>query len=42
VRVRSATGWNRNGDGWRGERDGLEGKSGSPLYLQRFAEIAVS
>ena len=32
----------RHGDGWRGERDGIEGERGWPLYLQRFAEMAGS
>jgi hypothetical protein len=32
----------RYGDGWRGERDGVEGEGGWPLYLKRFAEIAGS
>ena len=31
-----------NGDGRRGERDGVEGEGGWPLCLQRFAEIAGS
>jgi uncharacterized protein YndB with AHSA1/START domain len=30
----------RHGDGWRGERDGVESERGWPLCLQRFAEVA--
>jgi uncharacterized protein YndB with AHSA1/START domain len=29
----------RHGDGWEGERDGVSGEGGWPLYLQRFADL---
>jgi len=29
----------RHGDGWQGERDGVGGEGGWPLYLQRFADL---
>jgi uncharacterized protein YndB with AHSA1/START domain len=29
----------RHGKGWQGERAGVEGEGGWPLYLQRFAEL---
>jgi uncharacterized protein YndB with AHSA1/START domain len=29
----------RHGTGWEGERDGVGGEGGWPLYLQRFAEL---
>jgi uncharacterized protein YndB with AHSA1/START domain len=29
----------RHGEGWEGERDGVGGREGWPLYLQRFAEL---
>jgi uncharacterized protein YndB with AHSA1/START domain len=29
----------RHGDGWEGEREGVEGDQGWPLYLRRFAEL---
>jgi uncharacterized protein YndB with AHSA1/START domain len=29
----------RHGDGWEGERQGVEGDQGWPLYLRRFAEL---
>lgn len=31
----------RHGDGWEGMREGVRGGEGWPLYLQRFAEVAV-
>jgi uncharacterized protein YndB with AHSA1/START domain len=30
----------RHGEGWEGEREGVGGEGGWPLYLQRFAELA--
>lgn len=32
----------RHGDGWPSERDGVAGQGGWPLYLQRFADLAVA
>jgi uncharacterized protein YndB with AHSA1/START domain len=29
----------RHGEGWEGEREGVGGEGGWPLYLQRFAEL---
>jgi uncharacterized protein YndB with AHSA1/START domain len=29
----------RHGEGWEGERDGVAGDQGWPLYLQRYADI---
>src|SRR3984893_365862 len=29
----------RHGEGWEGEREGVEGDQGWPLYLRRFAEL---
>jgi uncharacterized protein YndB with AHSA1/START domain len=29
----------RHGEGWEGEREGVAGDGGWPLYLQRFAEV---
>jgi uncharacterized protein YndB with AHSA1/START domain len=29
----------RHGEGWEGEREGVGGDEGWPLYLQRFAEV---
>jgi uncharacterized protein YndB with AHSA1/START domain len=29
----------RHGEGWEGERDGVAGAHGWPLYLQRFADV---
>lgn len=29
----------RHGEGWEGERDGVGGEDGWPLYLRRFAEL---
>jgi uncharacterized protein YndB with AHSA1/START domain len=29
----------RHGEGWEGEREGVAGAGGWPLYLQRFAEV---
>jgi uncharacterized protein YndB with AHSA1/START domain len=29
----------RHGEGWEGERDGVGGEGGWPLYLNRFAEV---
>jgi uncharacterized protein YndB with AHSA1/START domain len=29
----------RHGEGWEGERDGVAGDQGWPLYLQRFADL---
>ena len=29
----------RHGDGWEGERDGVGGEGGWPLYLQRFGDL---
>jgi uncharacterized protein YndB with AHSA1/START domain len=29
----------RHGEGWEGERDGVGGEGGWPLYLRRFAEL---
>ncbi len=31
----------RHGDGWEGTREGVQGENGWPLYLQRFAAVAV-
>jgi uncharacterized protein YndB with AHSA1/START domain len=31
----------RHGDGWEAVRDGVDGGDGWPLYLQRFADVAV-
>jgi uncharacterized protein YndB with AHSA1/START domain len=30
----------RHGEGWEGEREGVGGEGGWPLYLHRFAELA--
>jgi uncharacterized protein YndB with AHSA1/START domain len=29
----------RHGEGWEGEREGVAGSGGWPLYLQRFADV---
>lgn len=29
----------RHGAGWEGERDGIAGEGGWPLYLQRFGDL---
>ena len=31
----------RHGEGWESERDGVAGEGGWPLYLNRFAELAM-
>ena len=31
----------RHGDGWEGMREGVRGNDGWPLYLQRFAAVAL-
>ena len=31
----------RHGEGWEGEREGVEGDQGWPLYLRRFAELVA-
>lgn len=32
----------RHGDGWQSAREGVAGDGGWPLYLQRFADLAVT
>ena len=32
----------RHGDGWEAVRDGVDGESGWPLYLRRFADVLDS
>ena len=32
----------RHGEGWEGVRDGVAGGEGWPLYLQRFAALAIA
>ena len=32
----------RHGDGWEGMREGVRGDDGWPLYLQRFAAVALA
>ena len=32
----------RHGDGWEGMREGVRGDDGWPLYLQRFAGVALA
>ena len=32
----------RHGDGWEGMREGVRGDNGWPLYLQRFAAVALA
>jgi uncharacterized protein YndB with AHSA1/START domain len=32
----------RHGEGWEGERDGVAGDQGWPLYLQRYADVVNS
>lgn len=31
----------RHGEGWEGERDGVAGDQGWPLYLKRFADVVT-
>jgi uncharacterized protein YndB with AHSA1/START domain len=31
----------RHGPGWEGERDGVAGDGGWPLYLRRYAELVA-
>jgi hypothetical protein len=31
----------RHGDGWEGEREGVGGPAGWPLYLERFAQVVA-
>ena len=32
----------RHGDGWEGEREGVGGQGGWPLYLRRFADLVAA